>query len=107
MAKYEIAIIELSAKVDTVRAMNFLYKHNRNIACARTIYGSACQRHALGVGLRGLRKENERLHKLFDFKTKHPALKLVPARVIGDDISPFFRTLKIRLVGKPVGPESL
>ncbi len=45
----------------------------------------------------GVLQENARLRKLVGFEKKHPEYHLVPARVVGRDISPYFRVLRIKL----------
>ncbi|MGM0555001.1 MAG: rod shape-determining protein MreC [Myxococcota bacterium] len=45
----------------------------------------------------GVLQENSRLRELVGFKQQHPEYELVPARVIGRDITPYFRVLKLRL----------
>ena len=45
----------------------------------------------------GVLQENARLRELVGFKEKHPEYDLVPARVIGRDITPYFRVLKLEL----------
>lgn len=45
----------------------------------------------------GVLQENARLRKLVGFQKKHPEYELVPARVVGRDISPYFRVLRLKL----------
>jgi rod shape-determining protein MreC len=45
----------------------------------------------------GVLQENSRLRELVGFQTKHPEFELVPARVVGRDISPYFRVLRLKL----------
>ena len=45
----------------------------------------------------GVLQENARLRDLLEFKERRPDLKLRPARVIGRDITPFFRVLRVKL----------
>jgi rod shape-determining protein MreC len=45
----------------------------------------------------GVLQENARLRELVGFKERHPEFELVPARVIGRDITPYFRVIKLRL----------
>lgn len=52
----------------------------------------------------GVLQENERLRKIVDLKTKRPEFKLVPARVISRDTSPYFRVLHIRIAVEPETP---
>lgn len=47
--------------------------------------------------LLGVMQENARLRALVGFMDAYPALELVPARVIGRDVSPLFRVTSIRL----------
>jgi len=52
----------------------------------------------------GVLQENERLRRIVDLKTKRPEFKLVPARVISRDTSPYFRVLHIRIAVDPETP---
>ncbi len=45
----------------------------------------------------GVLQENSRLRELVGFKTSHPEFELAPARVVGRDVSPYFRVVKIRI----------
>lgn len=45
----------------------------------------------------GVLQENARLRELLEFKERRPDLKLRPARVIGRDVTPFFRVLRVKL----------
>ncbi len=45
----------------------------------------------------GVLQENERLRKMVGFKQSHPEYTLVPARVISQDTSPFFRVISIEI----------
>lgn len=45
----------------------------------------------------GVLQENARLRKMVGFQQGHPEFELVPARVVGRDISPYFRVLKLRI----------
>jgi rod shape-determining protein MreC len=45
----------------------------------------------------GVLQENARLRDLVGFQTRHPEFELVPARVVGRDISPYFRVLRLKL----------
>lgn len=45
----------------------------------------------------GVLQENERLRELVGFKKLHPEYELVPARVVAQDTSPFFRVVSIRI----------
>lgn len=45
----------------------------------------------------GVLQENARLRELVGFKQQHPEYELVPARVIGRDITPYYRVIKLRL----------
>lgn len=45
----------------------------------------------------GVLQENARLRELVGFEKKHPEYHLVPARVVGRDISPYFRVLRVKL----------
>jgi rod shape-determining protein MreC len=45
----------------------------------------------------GVLQENARLRDLVGFQTKHAEFDLVPARVVGRDISPYFRVLRLKL----------
>jgi rod shape-determining protein MreC len=60
--------------------------------------------------LLGVMQENARLRAMVGFDVGHPQLALLPARVIGIEMSPFFRVISIRIeatdprlsVGQPV-----
>jgi rod shape-determining protein MreC len=60
--------------------------------------------------LLGVMQENARLRAMVGFDVGHPQLALLPARVVGIEMSPFFRVLSIRIeatdprldVGQPV-----
>lgn len=45
----------------------------------------------------GVLQENARLRKQVGFQEKHPEFQMVPARVIGRDISPYFRVLRLKI----------
>lgn len=45
----------------------------------------------------GVLQENARLRQMLDFKDRRPDLKLRVARVIGRDITPYFRVLRVKL----------
>lgn len=45
----------------------------------------------------GVLQENERLRKLLEFRERRQDLEVIPARVIGRSVSPYFRVLKIKL----------
>ncbi len=45
----------------------------------------------------GVLQENARLREMVGFQSRHPQLDVSPARVIGRDLSPYFRVLKIRI----------
>lgn len=45
----------------------------------------------------GVLQENARLREMVGFQQDHPEFDLVPARVVGRDISPYFRVLKLRI----------
>ena len=45
----------------------------------------------------GVLQENARLRAMVDFKTGHPEFELAPAHVVGRDITPYFRVLKIQI----------
>ncbi|QDG54370.1 rod shape-determining protein MreC [Persicimonas caeni] len=45
----------------------------------------------------GVLQENARLRDLVGFKKRHPEFEMVPARVVGRDISPYFRVLRLKL----------
>ncbi len=45
----------------------------------------------------GVLQENARLRELVQLETAHPEFELAPARVVGRDVTPYFRVLKIRL----------
>lgn len=45
----------------------------------------------------GVLQENARLRELVGFKKRHPEYQMVPARVVGRDISPYFRVLRLKL----------
>lgn len=45
----------------------------------------------------GVLQENARLRKLLGFKRRHDELELVPAEVIGREVSPFFRVMSIEI----------
>ncbi len=45
----------------------------------------------------GVLQENSRLREMVDFQRAHPEFELAPARVVGRDVSPYFRVLKIRI----------
>lgn len=45
----------------------------------------------------GVLQENARLREMVGFQEAHPQFELAPARVIGRDVTPYFRVEKIRL----------
>lgn len=45
----------------------------------------------------GVLQENARLREMVQFQEAHPEFELAPARVVGRDISPYFRVLKVQL----------
>ncbi len=45
----------------------------------------------------GVLQENRRLRELVGMPTRYPDFELVPARVIGRDVTPFFRVVKVRI----------
>jgi rod shape-determining protein MreC len=45
----------------------------------------------------GVLQENARLRELVGFQKRHPEFELTPARVVGRDITPFFRVLRLEL----------
>ncbi|RAL23502.1 rod shape-determining protein MreC [Lujinxingia litoralis] len=45
----------------------------------------------------GVLQENGRLRELVGFQARRPEHQLVPARVIGRDITPYFRVLKVQI----------
>jgi rod shape-determining protein MreC len=45
----------------------------------------------------GVLQENARLRELVGFQQKHPEYEMVVARVVGRDISPYFRVLRLKL----------
>lgn len=53
----------------------------------------------------GVLQENARLRAQVGFQQKHPEFDMVPARVVGRDISPYFRVLRLKLAsGAPLKP---
>lgn len=45
----------------------------------------------------GVLQENARLREMVGFQKRHPEYELAPARVVGRDITPFFRVLRLKL----------
>ncbi|MFW5966390.1 MAG: rod shape-determining protein MreC [Persicimonas sp.] len=45
----------------------------------------------------GVLQENARLRELVGFKKRHPEYELAPARVVGRDVSPYFRVIRLEL----------
>lgn len=45
----------------------------------------------------GVLQENARLRELVGFQRQHPEFELVAARIVGRDVTPYFRVLKVRL----------
>ena len=45
----------------------------------------------------GVLQENARLRELLGFKRQHPSYDLAPAKVVGRDITPYFRVLTLKL----------
>ncbi len=45
----------------------------------------------------GVLQENARLRELVGFQQAHPEFELAPARVVGRDVTPYFRVVKIRI----------
>lgn len=57
----------------------------------------------------GVLQENARLRQMVEFKESRTDLKLRPARVIGRDVTPYFRVLRVKLdireVNSPIRPQ--
>lgn len=49
------------------------------------------------IGLQGILQQNARLTRMVGFKQQRPIYRLVPARVIAADMSPYFRVLRLRV----------
>lgn len=45
----------------------------------------------------GVLQENARLRRLLEFERRRDKLEMVPARVVGREVSPFFRVMSLRL----------
>ncbi|MBA2661768.1 MAG: rod shape-determining protein MreC [Bradymonadaceae bacterium] len=45
----------------------------------------------------GILQENSRLREMVDLQKRHPEYELVPAMVIGRDVSPYFRVVTIKI----------
>ncbi|MFP4596641.1 MAG: rod shape-determining protein MreC [Persicimonas sp.] len=45
----------------------------------------------------GVLQENARLREMVGFQKRHPEYELAPARVVGRDITPYFRVLRLKL----------
>ena len=45
----------------------------------------------------GVLQENARLREMVGFQRQHPQLEVSPARVVGRDISPYFRVLNLKI----------
>jgi rod shape-determining protein MreC len=55
--------------------------------------------------LLGVMQENARLRNMVGFMEAYPTLQVVPARIIGRDVSPFFRVTSIRIQVDPARVE--
>lgn len=45
----------------------------------------------------GVLQENARLREMVGFQSEYPEFELAPARVVGRDISPYFRVIKVQI----------